>query len=321
MRIGTVWRSTVETPLNWIFSSEANVRVLRELSLAGEPLSKAEIARRSGVSLPGVVKALPRMLETGAVQLVGVGGRQLVAVREEHPLSSILHVLFRTEALQHQELISELTRVVGQVQPPVRAAWLDEGGRTGPSVPLSIGVLASSGDVPAVQDALRPRLAELSARFGVTLELFVRTLPDFAALSKDERSRLENVTSLYGPNPLAFTADADAAPADSRVPRTHADREGKSLRRALWIVQMLDRDPALPQRARSSIVHRLHTASPREASDLNEWLHLLESAPIPTLQYVLLRKDERSDRLRQNNPFIMALSPRERSRMVEETAV
>lgn len=320
MRIGTVWRSTVETPLNWIFSSEANVRMLRELSLAGEPLSKAEVARRSGVSLPGVVKALPRMLETGAVELVGAGGRQLVAIREEHPLSSMLHVLFRTEALQHQELISELTRVMGEVQPPVRSAWLDEGGRTGPSVPLSIGVLASSGKVPAVQDALRPRLAGLSARFGVTLELLVRTLPDLAALSKDERSRLETVTLLHGLNPLELEPREPVTAAVPARPRTHADREGKSLRRALWIVRLLDRDPALPDRARSFIVHRLHTASPREASDLNEWLHLLESAPIPTLQYVLLRKDERSDRLRQNNPFIMALSPRERSRMVEETA-
>lgn len=321
MRIGAVWRQTAETPLNWIFSSEANVRVLRELSLAGEPLSKAEIARRSGVSLPGVVKALPRMYEAGVVEPVGVGGRQLVAVREEHPLSGILHVLFRTEALQHQELMRELGRVAGEVQPAVRSAWMDEGGRTGPSVPIGVGVLASSGDVSAVQDALRPRLAELSARFGVTLELSVRTVPDLAALSRGERERLEGATPLFGPGPLAFEPPAEPAPAQPRAARTHADREGKSLRRALWIVRLLDRDPALPDRARSTIVHRLRTASPREASDLNEWLHLLESAPIPTLQYVLLRKDERSDRLRQNNPFIMALSPRERSRMVQETAV
>ncbi|HET7462796.1 MAG TPA: hypothetical protein VFJ82_16190 [Longimicrobium sp.] len=297
------------------------MRMLRELFLAGEPLSKAEIARRSGVSLPGVVKALPRLFDTGVAEPVGTGGRQLVAVREEHPLSSMLHVLFRTEALQHQELIAELGRVAGEAHPAVRSAWMDEGGRLAPSVPVSVYVLANSADVPAVQDALRPRLAELSARFGVTLELFVRTLPDLAAMPQGQRERLENATVLHGPNPLAFETQAEPVPAASRTPRTHADREGKSLRRAMWIVRLLDRDPAMPQRARSAIVHRLHTSSPRETADLTEWLHLLESAPIPTLQYVLLRKDERSDRLRQNNPFIMALSPRERSRMVEETAV
>lgn len=321
MRIGTILRGTVETPLNWIFSSEANVRMLRELSLAGEPLSKAEIARRSGVSLPGVVKALPRMFDTGVVEPVGTGGRQLVSVREEHPLSSMLHVLFRTEALQHQELIRELARAVGEVQPSVRSAWIDESARTSPSIPVSFGVLASSGDVPAVQDALRPRLAELSARFGVTLELFVRTIPDITVLTGEERARLDNATVIHGPNPLELEPREPATSAAPAAPRTHANREGKSLRRAMWIVQLLDRDPALPQRARSAIVHRMHTSSPREAADLSEWLHLLESAPIPTLQYVLLRQDERSDRLRQNNPFIMALSPRERSRMVQETAV
>jgi hypothetical protein len=67
------------------------------------------------------------------------------------------------------------------------------------------------------------------------------------------------------------------------------------------------------------VVHRLHTAPARESADLRDWLHLLDSASIPSIQYVLLRVDERSDRLRQTNPFIKALSSEERRRMVEET--
>lgn len=319
MQIGERSRTALETPLNWVFSSEANVRILRELSLAGSPLSKSEIARRSGISLGGVVKALPRLFDTSVVVPVGTGRRQIVAIRDEHPLSGTLRLLFRTEALQKQHLVAELTNMLAKSEVPIRSAWLDESRRTSPRAPLAVGVLAGSADVSAIQDALRPKLAELSMQLGVSLELSVHTLPDLATLSPGDRERLKNVAPLYGPNPVLFSPDAEA-PRPRRLSTTHADREAESLRRAMWVVDMLDRDPALPDRAQSWIVHRLRTASQREAADLQEWLHLLEGAPIPTLQYVLLRVDERSNRLRQTNPFIMALSSEERARMVKETA-
>jgi hypothetical protein len=304
--------------LNWIFSSEANVRILRELSLAVGPISKAEIARRAGITLAGVVKALPRLIDTGLVSPVGTGRRQVVAIRDAHPLSGMLHLLFRTEALQKQQLTAELTRIAAESRLPMRSAWLEETSRRSPRAPLTVGVLAGSADVRAIQDELRPKLAEVSTRFGVTLELSVRTVPDLAALPDAERERLKEVTPLFGPNPVLLTDTPATRP--PRAARRHSERESESLRRALWITRLLDRDPTLPQRARKEVVHRLHTAPARESADLKAWLHLLESAPISTLQYVLLRIDERSDRLRQTNPFIMALTPDERRRMMREEA-
>lgn len=320
MQIGRQSRTALETPLNSIFSSEANVRILRELLLAGAPLSKSAIASRAGVSLGGVVKALPRLFQTGLVHSLGTGGRQQVAIRSEHPLSGTLGMLFRTEALQKQQLVSDLTHLLANVAPPVTSAWLDEESWTGPRVPLGLNVVTGSADVSTLQDELRPALAEISGRFGVSLELYVRTAPDLALLSSDERERLKAVTTLYGPNPVLFSPGAERSPVGRSGARTHADREAESLRRAMWIVDLLDRDPALPQRGRRWIVHRLQTASEREAADLREWLSILETAPIPTLQYLLLRVDERSDRLRQTNPLIMALTPDEKARMEKETA-
>jgi DNA-binding transcriptional ArsR family regulator len=319
MKISERSRSALETPLNEIFSSEGSVRILRELSLAGSPLSKSELARRTGVSLAGVVKALPRLVDAGVVTPVGTGRRQVAAIREEHPLSGTLRLLFRTEALQKQQLTAELTRVLASSEPPVRAAWLHDGAWVSPRAPLGVGVLVPSADVRAVQDSLRPKLAELSARFGISLELLVTTAADVAALPPAERERLEAASPLYGPNPLRLSSAATPEGTPGKA-RTHADREAESVRRAMWVADLLDRDPALPRRARQWIVHRLHTSSAGETADLQDWLHLLESATIPTLQYVLLRIDERSDRLRQTNPFLMVLSPDERSRMVKETA-
>jgi DNA-binding Lrp family transcriptional regulator len=320
MLTGERTRTGLETPLNWIFASEANVKIVRELVLARSPLSKAELARRTGVSLPGVLKAVVRLFDTGLVEAIGTGGRQVLAIREAHPLRGALDLLFATEALHQHQLEADVARVIGEADPPVRSAWLDESGRDRPSAPVGLHVLVSSGDVRAAQDALRPRLAKLSARFGVLLELHVRTAPDVAALRAEERERLKNVVPLHGLNPVLLLRDPQAVPKRTRTVRIHLAREAQSLKRASWIVRLLDRDPALPKRASRWIVHRMHTASEREVADLQEWLDLLQSAPIATLQYVLLRVDERSDRLRQTNPFIMVLSHEERIRMVEETA-
>jgi hypothetical protein len=319
MQIGESRRSVLETPLNWIFSSEANVRILRELCLSGSPLSKTEIARRSGISTAGVVKALPRLFDTGTIAAVGTGSRQVIAIREAHPLTSTLQLLFRIEALEKKQLTDELAQMVSRSSYSIKSAWLDEGTQPSPNAPLSFGVIGSSEHVSAIQDELRDGLAELSGRFGVTLELTVRTVPDIAAVPAAERERLENVTMVYGPNPLLLAGSSTSEPRPPRKARLHVQREDQSLRRAMWIVRMLDRDPTLPQRARTWVVHRLQTTSPREVADLREWLLLLESAPISTIQYVLLRVDERSARLRQTNPFIMSLTPDERRRMVEET--
>ena len=319
MQIGAASRSSLETPLNWILSNESSLRILRELFLSASPLSKTEVARRAGVSLAGVVKALPRLFDTGIVMPVGTGTRQAVAIRDTHPLKGTLDILFKTEALQKQQLTAELTQLIGSSQPDISSAWLDEATRTGPSAPVTVGVLTSSAAVRSVQDALRPEIAQLAERFGVTLELSVRTVPDIVALSPADRERLGDVTPLYGPDPLLLATGAGGKPGSPRRGTTHADRETQSLHRAMWIVRLLDRDPALPGRARSWIVHRMHTAPARESADLTDWLYLLDSASIPGIQYVLLRVDERSDRLRQTNPFIMALSSDERRRMIEET--
>jgi hypothetical protein len=87
---------------------------------------------------------------------------------------------------------------------------------------------------------------------------------------------------------------------------------------AAWIAQRLDRDPSLPRRARSWLVHRLHDASDREVEELNEWVRLLDTASIPRLQYVLRDAGERSTRLRQSNPFVPILTEAERTAMREE---
>lgn len=319
MQIGVASRGSLETPLNWILSSESSVRILRELFLSSSPRSKSEIAHRAGISLAGVVKALPRLYDTGIVMPVGTGTRQAVAIRDAHPLKGTLEILFKTEALQKQQLSTALTQLINRSGLDIRSAWLDETTRTGPSAPVTIGVLTSSAEVTSVQDSLRPEIARLAERFGVTLELSVRTMPDILALSPVERERLGDVTALYGPDPLRLLSGAASEPAPQRRGATHADRETQSLHRAMWIVRLLDRDPGLPGRARSWVVHRLHTAPARESSDLRDWLYLLDSASIPGIQYVLLRVDEKSDRLRQTNPFLMALSSEERKRMVAET--
>jgi DNA-binding transcriptional regulator GbsR (MarR family) len=68
-------RNPFSTMLDSVFGSEASVRIVRELCVADAPLSRAEIARRSGLSLPGVGYALAKLHTAGVVELVGTGAR------------------------------------------------------------------------------------------------------------------------------------------------------------------------------------------------------------------------------------------------------
>ncbi|HEX8691939.1 MAG TPA: hypothetical protein VF746_05950 [Longimicrobium sp.] len=312
-------QNALEAPLNRILGTEANVRILRELCLAGGPLARTELASRAELSVPGVFAALEKLRRTGIVSFVGAGARQAVQLREEHPLHAWLAALFQAEAARGAALADELRAVIERTELGVRAAWT-EAHAGEPDRPLTVGVLAAARKAASLAGALREAVGAVERRYDVTVELRVWTGADLLAAGPEEKARLEKATPLLGPHPLTY-ADASRAPA-AEAPRkavTHEERERQALRTAAWIARRLDRDPTLPRRARSWLVHRTHRASEREANELAEWLHLLDTASIPRLQYVLLDPGEWPTRLRQSNPFLPALTDAERAALQAET--
>src|SRR3712207_2451264 len=125
MRPTKTAQDALQAPLNQILGTEANVRILRELSLADVPLSRSDLAARAGLSVPGVSAALEKLRPTGIVSFVGTGARPSVRLREEHPLHAWLQALFQAEQTRAHALHDDFRVTIEQAAPDLRAAWVE----------------------------------------------------------------------------------------------------------------------------------------------------------------------------------------------------
>ena len=303
--------SPFSTLLDSVFGSEASVRIVRELCGADSPLGRAEIARRSGLSLPGVGYALEKLHAAGVVEFVGGGARQSVQIRARHPLAAHLGMLFFVEHGYGEAVLEQLRRAVATVDPAPRAAWIVEG--IGPA-PAVLTVLAGARDVAATREQLRSPLAEVRAELDVAVEAHVVTDADVETASEETLSEWEDATPVYGSPP----SGAATTPPRVNERRTHEAREVAALQRGVWIARHLERDPTLAKRARRWLVTRIPEVSPREEHELQEWLDVLDGASVPRIQHLLSDPGERGRRLRQSNPFVPVLSGHERAQMRKE---
>jgi hypothetical protein len=306
-------RNPFGTLLDSVFGSEASVRIVRELCVADAPLSRAEIARRSGLSLPGVGYALAKLHTAGVVELVGTGARQSVQMRARHPLATHLGMLFFVERGYGETVLGELRRAVGGVNPPPRAAWIEASPGPAPAV---LTVLVGARDVPATRTQLRAPLAQAQSELDIAVQARVVTDAEMETVDEETANAWEHAIPVYGSGPAGIAPTSSGASGG----RTHQARDDASLRRGVWIARKLERDPTLVKRARQWLVTRIPDVSPREEHELQEWLDVLDGASVPRIQHVLSDSGERGRRLRQSNPFIHVLNEGERAQMRKETA-
>jgi hypothetical protein len=299
------------TLLDPVLGSEAAVRILRELCAADAPLIRAEIARRSGLSLPGVGSALQRLHTAGAVELVGGGARQSVQMRPQHPLAAHLGMLFFAERVHGEAVLERLRHAVASVKPAPKAAWIDTPSAPSPAV---LTVLARARDVPTTREQLRAPLAEVQSELDVAVEVHMITDADVATAADQTAFAWGHATPVYGTGPAGAATSGPRANGG----RTHKSRDASALQRGLWIARQLERDPTLVKRARQWLVKRIPEVSPQVEHELQEWLDVLNGSSVPRIQHVLTDPGERGRRLRQSNPFIHALSERERTQMRKE---
>jgi DNA-binding transcriptional ArsR family regulator len=301
-------------PLNWILGSEAAVRLLRELFAAPEPLSRRELAVRTGLSVPGTHAALERLGKSGIVEVDGAGGGQRLRLRTAHPLHGALRLLFASEALRHEALLDELSEMFRSLPEPVTSAWvLEPEPGAAPDAPLGVGLLAGAAVLPDVREAVRERLRPIEARFDVTILVQGFTRADLETAGAAELRALANAVPVHGPPPAPIVEPYRSSLLRERGgTRTHREAELRAAAAGQWLADRLDADPSLPRRARNWIVHRMHLASSGERHELDEWLRLLDGASISRIKYLLLSQSEAATRLRQSNPFVSALTEEER---------
>jgi hypothetical protein len=115
-------------PLNEIFGTQANVRLLRVLALQNTSLTAGELAKRARLGRTSTYPVLRELERVGVVEFIGAGPRKLVQLRAGNPLSRILKELFRVEAGRFDALTSALRKLIsGMPRSPI-SAWIDRGG-------------------------------------------------------------------------------------------------------------------------------------------------------------------------------------------------
>jgi len=312
MAVSNHLHNSFGTLLDSVLGSEASVRIVRVLCAADAPLIRAEIAHRSGLSLPGVGSAVKRLHTAGVVEFVGSGARQSVQMRAQHPLAAHLGMLFFAERVFGEAVLERLRRAVEGVNPASRGAWIEAG--IGPA-PAVLTVLAGARDVSATREQLRGPLAEAESELDLAVELRVVTEADMETAAVETANAWRQATPVYGTGPGGNATTGGRASNN----RTHQTRDATALRRGVWIARQLERDPTLVKRARQWLVTRIPEVSPHEEHELQEWRDVLNGS-VPRIQHVLSDAGERGRRLRQSNPFIHALSERERAQMRKEIA-
>ncbi|HEX2076850.1 MAG TPA: helix-turn-helix domain-containing protein [Longimicrobium sp.] len=311
-------QSSLLSPLNQILGTEANVRVLRVLASAREPLSRAEAARRAQLDPSGVRRALDLLIAEGIVEHVGAGARRLVRLREAHPLADALRELFAAEGRRTDDLARAVRQAAERLSLAVPALWmmLPEA-EDGPGM-LRIDVLAGPREVDRAARELRNALADVERRFDVTIEVRAWTAADLRTLDEAGERALAGARPLLGLPPEHFIAGDASSGATGRPWRSHADLDRRSLALARAVGDRIAREPALIDRARRHIEERLAEAGPAERKVMEEWKSILDTMTPARLRAFLADPGERATRLRQSLPFAGVLSPAERERLLRE---
>ncbi|HKW47092.1 MAG TPA: helix-turn-helix domain-containing protein, partial [Gemmatimonadaceae bacterium] len=183
-------QSRLRAPLNEMLGTEANVRLLRVLTLAGTPLAAGEIALRAGLGRTGVYPALAALEATGVIEYVGAGAQRQVRFREEHPLSGAIESLFRAEADRLDALVEQLRSVFRSLPSRhVLSAWLDGTALTDRAMPdsrpnedfLTCYLVAEAKPLSDVIKEVQSQLPKVERRFDLNLDVVGMTRSEITA--------------------------------------------------------------------------------------------------------------------------------------------
>ena len=295
--------SYLQAPVDEILGKESHVRILRVLTEYEHPIPPVELAHATRLDLSGVLRALQSLADTGIVSSIGVGRGRVFHFNSAHYFAPVLQHLFDAERQRRQDLLDELQRAVQSLSPTPRSAWIEGAHAIGQDTtrdPLRVGALVHARDRHVTSERLVERLRDIERRFGITIDLVLRTKADLGTLTQEQIDALGKVIPLHGVPPIYLLKTH--AP-EGGGPRTHADLDAASRQVAEKVARELKRDPRVVERAKRWIAHRLPKASEAERHELREWEHILTMPP-HRISAFLLDPGERAIRLRQTSPFL-----------------
>lgn len=303
-------------PLNEIFGTEANVRLLRVLALQNSSLNAGELAKRARLGRTSIYPALRELERAGIAEFVGTGARRLVQLRERHPLSHSLRELFRIEGSRFEALTTALRELLTKLPHPPISAWIDHGdGGWENNETLNLYVVARPEELNSLTDYLNDHLAPVERKHDVHIALqgFIRS--ELETLNRTSPVMLGSVVLLGGVPPSALL-QGSRPPAHKSVLVSHDEHDARARKLAVAIAEKIRRDPGLIAIAEDRVKRRAREASSQERRELSEWTRILSTMSPVRLRRFLLEDSERAIRLRQTLPSLNLLSPVERDAVI-----
>lgn len=308
--------STMKAPLNEILGYQANIRLLRSLIETGNVMSHSELAKRTGLSLPGIHKVVPRMIKTGIIKYSGSGKQQQVELRKDHPLSQIIKDLFEAEREYYDSLIKNIKKEIEALELKPKSAWIfgklaqgtDEYGD-----PLRIALLGDVKTMDEITDEFRDRIyhADIEKKYDVTVDITGLTLAD---LGSRPANYIDQILLIWGYDPHHYM---ESPKGKGGKKRTHRDLVRQSLIDSRAWSELLKTHPEIIRRTIKYLEERIQQTGSGEKKELQEWKRILESMSHQRLKKFLESDSERSTRLHQSLPFWPVLKDSEREKLKE----
>lgn len=306
--------SAFKSPLNEILGYQGNVRILRCMAVRSVAMSYSGLAEQTGISIPGVHKAVNRLIETGILTYQGSGKRQLVELREEHPLYDAITNLFSAEKNRVDSLMKKLKTEMGVLDPQPSAAWIygnvaQKTDRYGD--PLQIALFANVKYIGRITDQFRHQIMELDieSTFDVTIEIRGITQAD---LDESHKTIEGGYTMLWGMDPIYF---AEGVREDAGRYTTHEELDARSLEAGKAWAKFIKSYPEIIPRTVRHLDQQISETDSGVRKELIEWKQFLESASLQRLVKLLESDSERAVRLRQSNPFWQIVTKEEREKL------
>ncbi len=310
MRPPTRRQDPLRAPLNGIFGSEGNVRVLRVLAFAHEPMGRTRVAQRAELNPSGVRRVLHRLAEIGLVEAIGSGRNQSVRIRDRHPLACEIRSLFGVERQTFEGFVTSVKKCIEQDGFPGQAAWIENPDARTPGT-IHLGVLGAPDVIDHAVGIVQSHVQQAEKDLATHFVVHPYTDADLLVLGEEEAERLNDLTLLYGWLPQEWL-ERSGGPVRSH---RHLDERIRPL--AAAIAHLLPNDPSIVDRTRHWIEIRLEVADSRDTRNLLEWRRILDELSLQQIQALLLENGERADRLRQSLPFTEVLTSAERRRLLE----
>jgi predicted nucleotidyltransferase len=205
-------KSFFRYPLDRVFDSSANVRVLRALVRYGSLITTNMLIDQTGLTRMSVLSAVRRLADLGLVDSVGSERQRLSRFNEASSLAGPIKSLFEAEGTRFNATVSKIRETAERMG--AEAVWIYGSVARGgdhPASDIDVAVVAAVEDPTEIAVALKDHISHLGT-----------VQPSITVFNGDEIARLERER-----DPWWVAVKQEAVVVMGNAPDTYVAKAGK----------------------------------------------------------------------------------------------